>query len=198
MKKANKTKELILEKSSELFSELGFAGTSIRNIAKKVGVRESAVYNHFNSKESIFLELVKNLKSESISREILTDELIDQLNKPEKFLVNFAQNIYKFWQTGNERLFIKLLLKEQPFEIDGIEISIKNYVGEYIKIIKLIFDELMKHKFIKKGNGKIYANLFFSPIFLLRITNLESQNQNEIYLSIKEHTKYFWETIKLK
>jgi len=164
MKKPNRTRELILEESSELFAELGFAGTSIRNIAKKVGVRESAIYNHFESKESIFLELINNLKPESISREILTEELIDQLNKPEKFLINFALNIYKVWQNKNERLFIKLLLKEQPIEIGGIQFSMKNYVDEYIKIIKLIFDELMKHRFIKKGNGEIYANFCFSPI----------------------------------
>ena len=198
MKKVHKTKELILEVSSGLFSEFGFEGTSIRNIAKKVGVRESAIYNHFESKQSIFLELMNNLKPESISKEILTDELIDQLNRPEKFLVNFAQNIYRFWQSRNERLFIKLLLKEQPIEIGGIQFSVKNYVEEYIKIIALIFNELMKHKFIKRGNSGIYANLFFAPIFLLRITNLEAQNQNDIYSSIKEHVKYFWETIQPK
>ena len=37
----------------DLFSRYGFAGSSVRHIAKEVGIRESAIYNHFSSKDAI-------------------------------------------------------------------------------------------------------------------------------------------------
>jgi len=49
MKKGEKTKSLILVKSLQLISENGYSGTSIRNISAAVGLRESAIYNHFKS-----------------------------------------------------------------------------------------------------------------------------------------------------
>ena len=45
------TKEKILKASSTLFSEHGYKGTSVRKIASEVGIRESALYNHFKNKE---------------------------------------------------------------------------------------------------------------------------------------------------
>jgi len=47
------TKELILKASMELFSEYGYKAASVRKIAAKVGIRESALYNHFTNKEEI-------------------------------------------------------------------------------------------------------------------------------------------------
>ena len=48
------TKERILELAMELFAEHGYKGTSVRKIASKVGIRESALYNHYTNKEDIF------------------------------------------------------------------------------------------------------------------------------------------------
>lgn len=40
------TKDRILYISLELFAQKGFSGVSVRDIASKVGVRESALYKH--------------------------------------------------------------------------------------------------------------------------------------------------------
>jgi AcrR family transcriptional regulator len=44
----------IVAAALDLFAERGFHGTSIRDIARVVGVRESAIYHHFESKEGLF------------------------------------------------------------------------------------------------------------------------------------------------
>jgi AcrR family transcriptional regulator len=58
MRKGEKTKNLILSKSLQLFSENGYSGTSVRNISSAVGLRESAIYNHFRSKKDLLCEIV--------------------------------------------------------------------------------------------------------------------------------------------
>lgn len=54
----------ILEKSRDLFSERGYQGTSVQQIADAVGIKKASVYYHFESKQQIFLALVDDLLRE--------------------------------------------------------------------------------------------------------------------------------------
>ncbi len=47
------TKEKIFDAAVDLFAKKGYDRTSIRDIAKAVGIAESAVYRHYTSKEAI-------------------------------------------------------------------------------------------------------------------------------------------------
>ena len=52
------TRGRILRAALGLFSELGFHGTSIRQIASGVGINPATLYAHYPSKEHILAELV--------------------------------------------------------------------------------------------------------------------------------------------
>lgn len=49
----------VLEAALDLFSEHGFAGTSLQDIADRLGVTKAAVYYHFRSKDDLLLALVE-------------------------------------------------------------------------------------------------------------------------------------------
>ncbi|MBP7777676.1 MAG: TetR/AcrR family transcriptional regulator [Acidobacteria bacterium] len=49
-----RTRQAILDAALDLFSEKGFFGTSLRDVASAVGVRESAIYNYFPGKDALF------------------------------------------------------------------------------------------------------------------------------------------------
>ena len=71
--KRSGTKEKILKVSTTLFSELGYKGTSVRKIASNVGIRESAIYNHYKNKEEILSKTIEGylefcLKEKSLIR----------------------------------------------------------------------------------------------------------------------------------
>lgn len=61
--KRSGTKEKIVKVASTLFSNNGYKATSVRKIAAEVGIRESALYNHFKNKEAIFLEIAQSIFS---------------------------------------------------------------------------------------------------------------------------------------
>jgi AcrR family transcriptional regulator len=53
-------REEILDAAAELFAERGYAATSTRTIADRVGIRQASLYYHFHSKEQILAELLES------------------------------------------------------------------------------------------------------------------------------------------
>jgi len=51
------TKKHIMETAAELFKEKGYAATSVRELAQRVGLEASSLYNHIKSKEQILIEI---------------------------------------------------------------------------------------------------------------------------------------------
>jgi AcrR family transcriptional regulator len=54
-----KTHEQIMNAAENLFAEKGYNGTSMNDIVKKSGFSKGAIYNHFESKERLFLSLLE-------------------------------------------------------------------------------------------------------------------------------------------
>lgn len=52
------TKEDLRESARQLFARHGYEGVSMRDIAGSVGIRQSAIYNHFSSKQDLLVDLM--------------------------------------------------------------------------------------------------------------------------------------------
>jgi len=57
--KWNETHQTILNTAQQLFAVKGYNGTSMNDIVKESGVSKGAIYNHFESKERLFLSLME-------------------------------------------------------------------------------------------------------------------------------------------
>jgi len=56
------TKEAIITVALRLFSERGYDGVGIRDISKEIGIRESALYKHYSSKQDIFDSILDDIE----------------------------------------------------------------------------------------------------------------------------------------
>lgn len=88
---AEERREQILDAAIRIFCEKGFAGTTIRDIAREVGVTEGLLYHYFESKEALenacwkertwraelerILNAAEGKPVEAVLREIVTDFL---------------------------------------------------------------------------------------------------------------------------
>ncbi len=54
------TKEVLRLHARRLFAEHGYEGVSMRDIAGSVGIRQSAIYNHFPSKQHLLVDLMES------------------------------------------------------------------------------------------------------------------------------------------
>ncbi|ATF12741.1 TetR family transcriptional regulator [Brevibacillus sp. HB1.2] len=59
-----KTKQHIVEKATELFSQKGYSATSIEDICQATGASKGSLYYHFKNKEQLFLYLLEKQYNE--------------------------------------------------------------------------------------------------------------------------------------
>lgn len=198
MPKGKNTKERIKTEALNMFSQYGFAGGSVRDIGRKAGVRESALYNYFPSKKEILLELINDAKKHSVGIELITDELLETLNKPKVFIESFVKILLNEWNNDNQKKYLKLVLIEQFRSENDVRISVNLLIDETIKIWEMIFTQMLNYKFIKKHDPSILAKEFVYPLFMLRLQHLTTEETNWEILNkmSEEHINYFWNSIK--
>src|SRR5690606_7480476 len=57
-RKRSAKKELILKTAATMFRERGFAASSMRDLAEKIGIEAASLYNHIQSKAQILEEII--------------------------------------------------------------------------------------------------------------------------------------------
>ncbi|MFF2876538.1 TetR/AcrR family transcriptional regulator [Gottfriedia sp. NPDC057991] len=72
------TKDKIIAAALALFSKNGYEGTSLTEIAKAVGIQKPSIYNHFKSKEEIFLTIYENILWLHVKK---VDELMGEIRE---------------------------------------------------------------------------------------------------------------------
>jgi AcrR family transcriptional regulator len=59
LRKGERTAAAILDAAEALFAERGYVGTTMRTVAKAVGLRDPSLYNHFASKDALYAAVLE-------------------------------------------------------------------------------------------------------------------------------------------
>jgi len=197
--KKNGTKQKILKVSTTLFSELGYKCTSVRKIAKEVGIRESAIYNHYKSKEEIFLEVAKGIFSSPFSKN--EPDIKESALKGKAFLQNFTMQ-YKLltFDKSNENMF-RLLMIELFQNKELREQFMSEFHNKNVKMLSEAFFIMMQNSIIRSQDPMMISYEFLSTLFYMRlqITLMRFDNDSTTALStqFEKHVEFFWESIRL-
>jgi len=193
------TKDKILKVSSDLFSELGYKGTSVRKIADKIGIKQSALYNHFDNKEDIFLNVAKNIFASPFSTS--DDDIRHSAMTGKAYLNKFAMQ-YKLltFDKNNENMF-RLLMIELFQNKELREQFMEEFHNKNIKVLSEAFFVMMQNSLIRSSDPMIVAYEFLSTLFYarLQITLMRFDNSSTDSLStqFEKHVEFFWESIKI-
>ena len=135
--KESKTKEILLETATQLFSENGYEATGVRDILQTSGVSTGSFYHFFSSKESIFEAVIDRYLqgyTERIGR-IFTNEdksFSARINLFFEELKKTSDGYYHKLQGYHMHESMQLLLHEQtlrrihPYIRDALDTGIRN------------------------------------------------------------------------
>ena len=65
---AGETRERILETALELFAQSGYLGTSMSDIAQRLGITKAALYKHYAGKQEILDRIVERMNEQDAQR----------------------------------------------------------------------------------------------------------------------------------
>ncbi|WP_405097868.1 TetR/AcrR family transcriptional regulator [Oceanobacillus sp. FSL H7-0719] len=119
-------KQLIMDKSLELFAKQGFKATSIQEITDSCGISKGAFYLSFKSKDTLFIALIDHFMKEVISD---IDQLVRESDEKE-LLYNYYY--HSFRNLSEKSAFAKIFIKEQMHFLDN-EFIVK--VQEYTELM---------------------------------------------------------------
>jgi AcrR family transcriptional regulator len=101
--RGGETKSQILEAATQEFSEKGFHGARVDTIADRAGINKQRIYAYFESKEKLFIEVLKGcfelINSEESFFTELTDADIPFLNEIilHRYM-SFHKRVPQFWR----------------------------------------------------------------------------------------------------
>ncbi|RAK11738.1 TetR family transcriptional regulator [Halanaerobium saccharolyticum] len=191
------TREKILNEALELFAENGYHGTSMREIAKAVGIKGSSIYNHFSGKEEIFSDLFNylaplNLESAEFQAKFMAAD-VDPLG----LLNYFGSIVIKEMQNQKKVKLLKMMLKENNNPI--VKKRLQSRMETNIKRISAFFVHLQEEGKIKSYlDPEFTAEEFVGNLiyYRLRFLLFELDSFEELKTATQRHISFFWENIK--
>jgi AcrR family transcriptional regulator len=67
-RQAEATRQLLVDTARALFTERGYAATSVEDIIQRAGVARGALYHHFSGKDALFRAVYEAVQAETASR----------------------------------------------------------------------------------------------------------------------------------
>jgi len=200
--KGSKTKEKILKTSLKLFSTKGYKATTVRDIAGAMGVKQSALYNHFKNKDEILETLISNLTSSAIVT-LFDDKDIQELQKQGKGLLSGIATTFKLLGFDGQNEALYRLLMQEIFRNERIrEIYNEHFYQENVKKLSGILFGMMQAEQIKSFDPLLLANEFFSPLFFYQmqvtLLKLDKKSTSSVVSMFEKHVDMFWDNIKLE
>lgn len=199
------TKEKIFDVSLDLFSQKGFDAVSVREIARKVGIRESSIYNHYKSKEAILDAIIEYFMSE-----------LQQSGPPEEEMDKLMETPEVFFEVG-ARMFIERVntpSMEKIWRLVSIELyhnqKIRNFFKKEllegpINFWETTFTNMTEKGFIKPFNPRTLAYEYFSfaiylffEYFVLKYDEDFDSFMDLALEKMNRHAEFLLEVIKIE
>ncbi len=146
MNKSDKVKSNILEAAGETFVERGFKGTTVREICKRAGVNFAAVHYHFQSKEQLYLAVLKHYQT-IVYQNYPPDTGIDKDCSAETRLSAFVERfMFRILGEGQPSWFGKLVAREYADPTQALDDLLSEFFQPSFNILTSIVRELLGNR----------------------------------------------------
>lgn len=164
-KRAQKRENEILNAAQEVFTEKGFHGATVNDIADRALISKFTLYKHFDSKDAILSAIL------SRGYEILTggvEKRIKDISDPRQRIMGIIRAEFAFFE-NRKSFFQMLLLEKLDFESEVKNNTLSSYRKHIAFIEKEIRGGVKKGSF-RRVNAEDAAYMLFATLraFALR------------------------------
>ena len=191
-----KTKEKITNEALTLFSVKGYKGTSVKDIAAAVGIKDASLYKHYRSKQEILDSIVQmvqehmNTITESLGIPVganLKETVSLYVQFTEQDFVDVSKKIFLFYLNDSVlSRFWKMGSMEQYHDEGVSSVFKKLFMEDSIAYQTALFAELIEQKIIKEEDPELLAMSFYGPFFFLLSKYATTQGRDEEMLATLE------------
>ena len=192
---ARDTKERILAKALELFSQNGYERTNIKEIMVSLGLVKSAMYRHFESKEEIWNTLLDRLVAYYEDRfgspEHLppVPESLEELLAMTMRMVNFTVHDETVVMTR------KLLTIEQFRDERARQLTTKHFLTGLTEMFTHVFSGMMDKGLLRRGDPELLALSYTAPVSaLIHLCDREPEKMDDALTRIEAFAHFFIDT----
>ena len=201
------TKESILNEALKQFSQKGFDGTSMSDIAKPLGISKAALYKHFESKQQIFDLIIaeSEVKYRDFFEQLsihFPDDSDAKMNKKDLDVYSnitaegLCENVLAFVNFSMNDEYsrqVRRMLTISQFQSSELsEMYTKRYVDTMLGYDEKLFEQLIKIGVIKSGDPKALAAMFYAPVVMyMGIWDREPQKASWCSNAIRDHINQF-------
>lgn len=185
------TKKEILNAALTVFSEKGYGGALLRDIAASLGITKPALYKHFESKEALWnamIDTVERYYSEHIGSvsEIPVPDSWDEF-----YSLTFRQIDFTLHDETVRRVR-KLLTLEQYRDERMSALATKHFVTDIEERYTKIFAGMTEKGLLMSSDPELLAFQYTAPVtVLIHLCDREPQREPEIMRKIKAHIRRF-------
>lgn len=161
-----RTRQAILDAALELFAEKGYFGTSLRDVARAVGVRESALYNYFDGKDALFDALLAahhDTKSERMAL-LAAAPITDGYALLEQIAIETLER----FATAREQQFFRIVMSDgiRLAKLGRINLSERMASGR--ERLNDLLRRLVHEGWLRPADINVLGLAFVSPLVLWR------------------------------
>lgn len=199
------TKQKIIEKALELFSERGYDSVSVGEIAQAVGIKAPSLYNHYPSKQAIFEAIVAST-AERYQRDTdkiqihVEDDRRDAssfVHITEEALFQKVRQIFEYSLHDDViRRFRKMMTIEQFRSPELGAMYSQRYVDRVVQYHAGIFRELIQAGEIREEDPQTLAMLYAAPVItLIAICDRQPEREGECLEKLRKHVGLFFRMV---
>ena len=189
---AKDTKERILAAALELFSQNGYAGTNIRELAGSLGMGKSSMYRHFESKEEIWNTLLDELIAYYEARFGSPERLPPVPDSPEG-LTAMTMQMVDFTVHDETVIKTRKMLTIEQFRDDRARaLATKYFLTGLTDMFTQLFAGMMDKGLLRRDDPAMLAFAYTAPISaLIHLCDREPEKAEEAMTQVEAFSRYF-------
>ena len=144
---------------ARLFAHRGYHHTSLREIARELGMNQSSLYHYFTSKEDVLFRLMNDAMDDVLER---LEEICASALSAEDTLKRVLHSYIRSYAGDQERLI--LLVNEMNSLTETNRLILVEKQRQYVQLIKSILKELVDENKMKEIDASVATFAFFGMV----------------------------------